>query len=113
MLRSNHSLWSLLCCAVTLSLGSAVARADTLTVLLGTPNSDIAGYAGPYAKVVVDLTSSTTASVTFTSLSSGGNIYLMGDGGSVGLNVNGSFTSSTPIGSNAGTGFDATTYTAD
>ena len=69
-------------------------------------NAAISGYAGPYANVAVDLTSSTTADVTFTSLTNGGNIYLMGDGGSVAVNVNAtSWTLSSITGSNAGTGF--------
>ena len=81
------------------------ARADFIFDL-GTGNSDIAGFPGPYAQVDVHLISATMASITFTSLTNGGNIYLLGDGGTVAVNVNaatwtiGSFT-----GSNAGTGF--------
>ncbi len=55
---------------------------------LDTGNSAISGYTGPYASVDVNLTSATMATITFTSLTNSGNIYLMGGGGSVGVNVN-------------------------
>jgi hypothetical protein len=67
------------------------ARADAVDFLIG-----------PYVDVNVNLTSSTTAKITFTSLTNSGNIYLMG----ADVNVNatswtiGSFTAS-----NSGTGF--------
>jgi hypothetical protein len=65
-------------------------------------------YAGPYENVDVSLDSTgTIATITFTSLTKNGFIYLMGDGGSVGVNVNASsWTLGTITGSNAGTGFD-------
>lgn len=80
------------------------ARAD-LTFDLSTGNTGLSGFAGPYAHVDISL-SGQTATVTFTSLTNGGNIYLMGDGGSVDLNVHAaSFTVGTITGTNAGTGF--------
>jgi hypothetical protein len=73
---------------------------------LNTGNSAISGFPGPYAQVRVHLTDSTHATITFTSLTSGGNIYLMGDGGTVAVNVNAaSWTIGSIMGSNAGTGF--------
>jgi len=54
--------------------------ADTFTSTLDTGNSAISGFTGPYGSVSVDLTSSTTATITFTSLTNAGNIYLFGDG---------------------------------
>jgi hypothetical protein len=87
-------------------LGLQQAKADTVSFDLGTGNAAIAGFPGPYAHVVVDRTSTTTATITFTSLTNSGNIYLMGDGGTVGVNVNAtSWTLGTITGSNAGTGF--------
>ena len=81
------------------------ARADFIFDL-GTGNSDIAGFPGPYAQVDVHLISATMASITFTSLTNGGNIYLLGDGGTVAVNVNAaSWTLGTITGSNAGSGF--------
>jgi hypothetical protein len=54
----------------------------------------------------VNLTSSTTATITFTSDVVGGNIYLLGDGGTAGVNVDATtWTLGTITGSNAGTGF--------
>jgi hypothetical protein len=51
------------------------------------------------------------ATITFASLTNGGNIYLMGDGGTVAVNVNAtSWTLGTITGSNAGTGFTPGPY---
>src|SRR5262249_8007218 len=96
--------------AFVVALWISSASADTISFDLGTGNIAIAGFTGPYAHVQVDLTSSTTATFTFTSLTNGGNIYLMGDGGSVGANVNGAFTLGSITGSNAGTGFSPGPY---
>jgi hypothetical protein len=57
---------------------------------LGTGNSAISGFPGAYATVDVHLVDSTHATVEFTSLTNSGNIYLMGDGGSIGVNVHAS-----------------------
>jgi hypothetical protein len=87
------------------------AKADVCSFDLGTGNPAISGFPGPYANVEINLTSTTTATVTFTSLTNSGNIYLMGDGGSVALNVNAStFSVSGITGSNAGTGFTPGPY---
>jgi hypothetical protein len=85
--------------------------ADTITYALNVGSSAIAGYAGPYGTVTVDLTSPTTATITFASLTAGGNVYLFGDGRSVDVNVNApSFSVGTVSGSNAGTGFTPGPY---
>jgi hypothetical protein len=87
------------------------AAADTIFDL-SNPNAAISPYPGPYAKVDVNLTSSTTATITFTSYTNSGNIYLMGDGSTVALNVNSaSFSVSGVSGSNGGTGFTPGPYT--
>jgi len=89
-----------------LTLGAPCASADLFTFDLTAGNSAISGFAGPYAIVTVDRTSSTMATITFTSLTNSGNIYLMGDGGTVAVNVNATSWTLGPIsGSNAGTGF--------
>jgi VPDSG-CTERM motif len=86
--------------------GFGLQQAKAFESDLSVGNSGISGFAGPYAHVSITLTSSTTATVTFTSLTNNGNIYLMGDGGSVALNVNAASFSVGPIvGTNAGTGF--------
>src|SRR5215469_8194215 len=86
-------------------------KADTFSFDLNQGNSSISGFTGPYATVMINLTSSTTATITFTSLTNSGNIYLMGDGGSVAVNVNASsWTLGTITGSNAGTGFTPGPY---
>lgn len=82
------------------------AKADLFSSDINTPNDAISGFTGPYATVDVNLTSATTASITFTSLVQNGNIYLFGGVNAVDLNVNASsFTVGTITGSNAGTGF--------
>lgn len=93
-----------------LTLGTPKASAD-YTFDLGLGNTAISGFAGPYATVDVALVDSTHANITFTSLANNGYIYLMGDGGSVGVNVNASsWTLGAITGSNAGTGFSPGPY---
>jgi len=92
-----------------LAAGAPRAMADSIiTYAVGAPISALSPYTGPYATVEVDLTSSTTATITFTSLTNGGNIYLLGDGGTADLNVNGSYTLGTVTESSSISGFGAT-----
>jgi hypothetical protein len=94
--------------------GASSSRADTIMYQLGLGNTAVSPYTGPYVDVLVDLTSATTAEITFTSLSNGSETFLLGDGGAVAINVNalgwtvGSFSSS-----NAGTGFTPGPLTDD
>jgi hypothetical protein len=82
------------------------AKADVFSFDLNSGNTALSGFTGPFANVNINLTSSTTATVTFTSLTNSGNIYLMGDGSSVALNVNSTtFTVGTIAGTNSGTNF--------
>jgi hypothetical protein len=91
--------------ALALGIVSMPAHAD-LIFMSGTGNAAINGFPGPYATVDVHLVDSTHATVEFTSLTNSGNIYLMGDGGTVGVNVNASsWTISFLTDANAGTGF--------
>lgn len=71
-----------------LTLGLPTALADSISFDLTKPNDAISGYPGPYATVNVNLTDSTHATITFTSLTQDGYTYLMGDGSTVALNVN-------------------------
>ena len=86
-------------CVVCL-LVAIPAIADTVTYTVNVPNTALSAYTGPYASVTVDLTSSTTATITFDSLVNGGNIYLLGGNSAVGVNVN---ATSWTIGSFTGT----------
>jgi len=103
-LRGTLVVSAVVLCLLALAAPSALA--DIFTSTLDTGNDAISGFSGPYAELSINLTSSTTATVTFTSDVVNGNIYLLGDGGSVDVNVNatmwtiGSFTAS-----NAGVGF--------
>jgi hypothetical protein len=81
-----------------------------MTFDLTQANSAVTGVgsdSGPYVQVTINLTSGTTATITFNSLvSSGGDINLFGSGGAVAVNVNaGSWTVSNITGSNGGNGF--------
>lgn len=67
-----------------------VPHASALSFSLDTPNSAGSGFTGPYATVTVSFVNSSTANVTFTSLTNGGYTYLMGDGSTVALSVNAS-----------------------
>jgi hypothetical protein len=90
----------------TALLAASQAKADITGFDIGEGNTAISGFPGPYAHVQVNLTDSTHATITFTSLSAAGNIYLMGDGGTVAVNVNASsWTIGSFSASNAGTGF--------
>src|SRR6267143_408413 len=87
------------------------AKADTISFNLTVSNF---GFTGPYAMVTVNRTDTTHATITFTSLTNGSNIYLMGDGSTVALNVNATtFTCGTVTGTNAGTGFTPGPFTTN
>src|SRR5215469_10255349 len=61
--------------------GVPVSRAvvlDSTDIPISVPNTGLSGFAGPFATLHIDLTSTTTANVNFTSLSNGGYIYLLG-----------------------------------
>lgn len=93
-----------------LGIGSPLL-AGPITFDLGLGDVAISGFTGPFAQVTVDLTSPTVATITFTSLTNSGNIYLLGDGGTAGVNVNAaSFTLGPISGSNSGTGFTPGPY---
>jgi hypothetical protein len=92
-------------------LGLQQAKADTFSFNLSAGNPAISGFPGPYASVLVTTTGANTATITFTSLTAAGNIYLFGDGSSVAVNVNAaSFTLGTITGGNNGTGFTPGPY---
>lgn len=97
----------------------SVARGQTapFTSTLNAGNSALSGFPEPYGTVQVNLTSSTTAAITFTSNlagNSGNNAYLFGDSSSVDLNINAtSFTVGTVTGTNPLTGFTPGAYTAN
>jgi hypothetical protein len=70
------------------AFGLQQVKADTFTYDLDSPNTAITPYPGPYGTVQVNLTSSNTATITFTYGSSGGFTYLGIDSGIAGVNVN-------------------------
>ena len=64
--------------------GATAALADVTTFTLNTGNSDLSGITGPYGTVMVNLTSSTTATITFTADSG----VLFGGVNAVDANIN-------------------------
>jgi hypothetical protein len=105
MLKSTSSTAFASAFALALGIAGMPAHAD-LIFTSSAGNSAISGYTGPYARVDVHWIDSTHATVEFTSLTNGGNIYLMGDGGTVAVNVNAaSWTTSFLTDTNSGTGF--------
>ena len=81
-------------------LAGGAASAQIATYTLGTANSALSGYPGPYGTLSVDLTSATTAILTFTADSVGKYQYAFIDSSIADANVNAtSFT----IGSFGGT----------
>jgi hypothetical protein len=86
------------------------ARADTFDFFLTQAN--LAGFTGPFALVDVNRTSTTTATITFTSQTNGGNIYLLGDGSSAAVNVNSTNFSVACCSHTQLPGFTLGTYTA-
>ncbi len=100
--------------AVIVGLLTVGARhASALSITLDTGNSAISGCCtGPYVDVTVTWNSSTSASISFQSLSNGGNTYLMFDGSTAGVNVNAtSFSVSSPVGTNSISGFTPGPFT--
>jgi hypothetical protein len=86
-------------CAAMLVLSGSAAYADIFTSPLNQGNSALGGNAN-YGSVQVNLTSPTTATITFTSNTAAGDMF--GDSGIVGVNINAtSFTISGLTGSNS------------
>jgi len=83
---------------------ASTASADTIQFDLTATN--LGGIpSGPYVRVTVNQTSTTTADITFTSLTSGGDIFLLGGQGAVAVNVNATSWTLSPVsGSNSGSG---------
>ena len=96
-----------------LVLTGSTARA-TLTESISVPNSALSGFTGPYATVSITAVNPNTANIVFTSLTTNGVTFLMGDGGSADLNVNGTYTlgTVTPTGPASG-GFAAPSFTGN
>jgi len=80
--------------ALALALGASSASADLITYDLNIANSAISPYPAPYGTVDVNRTSSTSATVTLTAVNTAPYFYGFGDGGTLGLNVSGTFTGS-------------------
>jgi hypothetical protein len=105
-MKRGWVLRTALMAAAVSSMLAPSARADTFDFFLTQAN--LAGFPGPYALVDVNRTSTTVATITFTSQTNGGFIYLMGD---VGVNVNGTATVTSCCSSTQLPGFGPTTFT--
>src|SRR6266850_6787311 len=74
------------------ALALAAPAHATIIETINTPNSAIAGFTGPYADVSITRVNNNTANIVFTSRTTSGITFLMGDGGTADLNVNGAYT---------------------
>ena len=74
--------------AIVCGMSALSAHADSIVYTLGVGDTSIGGYPGPYATVTVFRDTTTTARLYFVSETNGGNIYLMGNEGSVAANIN-------------------------
>lgn len=83
------------------------ARADMITYDLDAADISPLGDSAPYVQVQVNLTSATTATITFTSLVSGSDVNLLGGPSTTGVNVSGTFTASAVATANNSYGYFA------
>jgi hypothetical protein len=106
--KTFHALGFALALALTFGVGSASAD---LMFSLTTNNGGFGNPPGPYGTVTVHLVSSTEATITAIGGQVGSNVYLFGDGGTLGFNTNGAVTVQSITGSNSRTdsGFGAFT----
>lgn len=96
----------LICAAGFAMVSMGTAFADLLfTIDTGNSPSGLAQGTGPYATALVHLVDATNATVTFDSLDDGTYTYLMGDGGTVGVNVDASSWTFSVSGTNSFAGF--------
>jgi len=104
-------LFALMAISVIALVGFTSNAGAVLSFDLGLGNPAISSFPGPYATVSVNRTDATHATITFTSQAHGGYFYLMGDGGSVAVNVNAaSWTLDTITGTNSYAGFTPGPY---
>ncbi len=73
---------------VAFALSATSAKADQVVYDITVPNVALGSLTPPYATVTVNLTSATTATITFTSLISNGDLFLMASNSAAGVNVN-------------------------
>jgi hypothetical protein len=97
--------------ALVAGLAAGPAAASAIYTI-GIPNAALSPYPGPYATVQVNLINPTQAHVTFTALSDANYWYLMGDGGSADLNVNGAYLLG-PVTGTAMPGFSAPSFVSN
>jgi hypothetical protein len=90
-----------------LAFAGSPARA-TITEQIDTPDAALSGFTGPYATVAITANNPNSASIVFTSLTTNGITFLMGDGGTADLNVNGAYTLGTVTETNSLPGFTPT-----
>src|SRR5437762_1695324 len=79
-MRAHRFLFAAIATVGLSGMLGAPAKADLIeNISLG--NAALSGFTGPYATLDIHLIHSTSATVTFTSLSNGSTLYRMGDGG--------------------------------
>jgi len=69
-------------------LAGSRASADSIGFDISSPNAALSSFPSPYAHVDVNRTSDTTATITFTGLTTGGFAYAFGAAQAIDINVN-------------------------
>ena len=87
---------SVICLAGILAVAGS---AKAITYSLNVPNSGLSGVTGPYGQVTISLIDATHADITFTTTANAAGNFLLSDGSTVDLNVNGPVTVGTITGS--------------
>lgn len=103
-MRNFRGIALVLALALTWEVGDAMA--DSIVYTVDTPGSGLSGYTGPYATATVNLLNSTTATITFNSLTTNGITYLMGSADAAAINVNATSWTVTGLSGTVLSGFD-------
>jgi PEP-CTERM motif-containing protein len=79
------------------ALAASQVSADSILFNIGVPNTDLTPFPSPYGTVNVNRTSTTTATITFNGLTTGGFTYFFGAAQAIDVNVNATaFTAGVP-----------------
>jgi len=86
---SRRSILTLAAAALAwIVLAGSQASADSITLDLTSPNTDLGPFPSPYAHVKIDRATDTTATITFTGDTTGGFTYAFGAAQAIDVNVN-------------------------
>src|ERR1700676_5529179 len=113
-LKSSTALKLTFATAFLFAFLAVSALADTQTITINTANTGLdtgsgGCCTGPYATVTINRSSTTSATISFDSLTNHGFTYLIGSQNGAGVNVNGAFSVSAISATNSLSGFSGPT----